>query len=266
MDHEDEVWRVERSTLDFLESAWEEPDEGIWEVRGPRRHFTHSKVMAWVAFDRAIRTAEDLGLGGPIDRWKQLRKQVHDEVCREGFDAERGSFVQYYGSDRLDASLLMMPLVGFLPATDERVEGTIRAIQKELQRDGFVARYDNDPDVEGVAGTEGAFLPCSFWLADCLKLLGDEQEARTLFESLLDIRNDVGLLAEEYDTSEGRLTGNFPQAFSHVSLIDTAHNLSEGGMTPARHRHEMGQTREPAPPDGERPDPTLGVPEPDEDP
>jgi GH15 family glucan-1,4-alpha-glucosidase len=266
MDHEDEVWRVERSTLDFLESAWEEPDEGIWEVRGPRRHFTHSKVMAWVAFDRAIRTAEALGLEGPIDRWKQLRKQVHDEVCREGFDAERGSFVQYYGSDRLDASLLMMPLVGFLPATDERVEGTIRAIQKELQRDGFVARYDNDPDVEGVSGTEGAFLPCSFWLADCLKLLGDEQEARSLFESLLDIRNDVGLLAEEYDTSEGRLTGNFPQAFSHVSLIDTAHNLSQGGMTPARHRHEMSQTREPAPPDGERPDPTLGVPEPDEEP
>ena len=236
IEHEASVWRVERSVMDFLEGAWREPDEGIWEVRGPRRHFTHSKVMAWVAFDRAIRTAEGLSLDGPVDRWKQLRHEVHEEVCREGYDADRETFVQSYGSDRLDASLLKIPLVGFLPAEDGRVQGTIRAIEGELTRDGFVARYRNDPDVEGLEGREGAFLACTFWLADCHALSGREREARAIFQRLLDLRNDVGLLAEEYDVDAGRMVGNFPQAFSHVSLIDTAQNLTMGDEGPAMRR------------------------------
>ncbi|HYG71503.1 MAG TPA: glycoside hydrolase family 15 protein [Actinomycetota bacterium] len=228
MEHEESVWRVERAVVEFLEGAWDQPDEGIWEVRGPRRHFTHSKVMAWVAFDRAIRTAEGLQLEGPVDRWKRVRHEIHAEVCREGYDADLGTFVQSYGSDRLDASLLKIPLVGFLPASDDRVQGTIRAVQDGLSADGFVARYRNDPEVEGLPGREGAFLACTFWLADCLALSGRPDEARAIFERLLAIRNDVGLLSEEYDVSTGRMTGNFPQAFSHVSLIDTARNLSGG--------------------------------------
>ena len=234
LEHDDAAWRVERAILDFLEGAWDQPDEGIWEVRGPRRHFTHSKVMAWVAFDRAVRTVEGSDLEGPLDRWRELRAGIHREICERGFDAERTTFVQFYGSDRLDASLLMMPLVGFLPVDDGRITGTIAAIQRDLQRDGFVRRYANDEDVEGVPGQEGAFLACTFWLADCLALAGRDEEARTVFRSLLDIRNDVGLLAEEYDVGRGRMAGNFPQALSHVSLIDTARNL--GGDGPAHHR------------------------------
>ncbi len=234
----DDGWRIERALLEFLESHWEEPDEGIWEVRGPRRHFTHSKMMAWVAFDRAVRAIEQFGLEGPIDRWRGLRNEVHAQVCREGFDAGRGAFMQSYGSQRLDASLLMMPLVGFLPATDPRVRGTIEAVERELTRDGFVARYAPDPEVDGLPGREGTFLPCSFWLADNLALLGRHQEARRLFERLLAVRNDLGLLSEEYDPEARRLVGNFPQAFSHIGLINTAFNLAPDRPGPAQERSE----------------------------
>ncbi len=241
MEYEDAVWDVQRTILEFLEGSWDEPDEGIWEVRGPRRDFTHSKVMAWVAFDRAIRSAEAFELQGPVDRWRKLRDQIHAEVCERGFDPDVGSFVQYYGTSRLDASLLMIPLVGFLPATDQRVLGTIDAVRRDLVRDGFVARYDNDRDVEGLPGREGAFLACTFWLADCLAMSGRQGEARDLFERLLAIRNDVGLLSEQYDTEARRMTGNFPQAFSHVSLIDTARNLSADYEGPAVRRLRGGE-------------------------
>jgi GH15 family glucan-1,4-alpha-glucosidase len=234
--HEESVWRVERAMLEFLEGAWNQPDEGIWEVRGPRRHFTHSKVMAWVAFDRAIRSVERFGLAGPVDRWRVLRGEIHDEVCRKGYDADREAFTQFYGSPRLDAALLRIPFVGFLPVEDPRVQGTIRAVERELVHGGLVSRYENDEDVEGLPGREGTFLACSFWLADCLAMLGNTAKARTLFEQLLSIRNDVGLLAEQYDVQAGRMTGNFPQAFSPVSLIDTARNLTPGEEGPATRR------------------------------
>ncbi len=225
------AWDLQRALLEFLESAWHEPDEGIWEVRGPRRHFTHSKVMAWVAMDRAVKAVERFHLEGPVERWRQVRQEIHDEICERGYDAERRTFTQYYGSRQLDASLLMAPLVGFLPAHDERVRGTVEAIQRELCRDGFVMRYSNEgPDsVDGLPGGEGAFLACSFWLADNLALLGRADEARRLFEQLVSVANDVGLLAEEYDPDAGRLVGNFPQAFSHVALVNTARNLSTVG-------------------------------------
>lgn len=232
---DENAWRVLRAMVSYLESAWREPDEGIWEVRGPRRHFTHSKIMAWTAMDRAIKSIELHGLEGPIDRWRAIRAEIHAQVCQAGYDAKRNTFVQYYGSQGLDASLLMIPLVGFLPASDPRVRGTIEAIQRELMTDGFIERYANDPEVDGLPAGEGAFLPCTFWLADCLVLLGRREEALETFERLLALQNDVGLLAEEYDPQARRLVGNFPQAFSHVGLINTAYNLSrdEG---PARHR------------------------------
>ena len=236
------AWRLQRTLLEFLESAWRQPDEGIWEVRGPRRHFTHSKVMAWVALDRSVKAVERYGLDGPAGRWRALRDEIHQEVCREGFDPERQTFTQYYGSTELDAALLMVPLVGFLPADDPRVRGTAAAIQRELCRDGFVMRYSQpagepagDNPVDGLPPGEGAFLACSFWLADNLALFGRRREATELFERLLDLRNDVGLLAEEYDPTAGRLVGNFPQAFSHVGLVNTANNLSPG-EGPAEHR------------------------------
>jgi GH15 family glucan-1,4-alpha-glucosidase len=224
----DAAWDLQKVILEFLETIWHEPDEGIWEVRGPRRHFTHSKVMAWVAFDRSIRAIERSGLEGPADRWRAERDQLHAEICREGFDAGRGTFTQFYGSSELDASLLMIPLVGFLPPDDPRVTGTVAAIESELLADGFVHRYrtSHDGRVDGLPAGEGVFLPCSFWLADNYALQGRADEARTLFERLLALANDVGLLAEEYDPAARRLLGNFPQAFSHVSLINTAHNLS----------------------------------------
>ncbi len=228
------AWDLQRALLDFLESAWQEPDEGIWEVRGPRRHFTHSKVMAWVAMDRAVKAVEQLGLEGPVERWRRLRQEIHDEVCQRGYDAERKTFTQYYGSRELDASLLMAPLVGFVPPHDERAQGTVEAIQRELCQDGFVLRYapEGAGGVDGLAGGEGAFLACSFWLADNLCLLGRHDEALALFEQLLAVANDVGLLAEEYDPVGRRLVGNFPQAFSHVALVNTACNLSRaGGLT-----------------------------------
>jgi GH15 family glucan-1,4-alpha-glucosidase len=223
----DAGWRIERALMDFLESNWREPDCGIWEVRGPRRHFTHSKIMAWVAMDRAVRAVERFGLDGPADRWRGLRQAIHDEVCRHGFDADLNAFVQSYGSKDLDASLLMAPLVGFLPPHDPRVRGTVDAIERHLATGPFVARYPTKPDVDGLPPGEGAFLLCSFWLADNFALLGRVDDARRVFERMLEIRSDLGLLSEAYDVTSGRLVGNFPQAFSHIGLMNTARNLTE---------------------------------------
>jgi GH15 family glucan-1,4-alpha-glucosidase len=200
-------------------------------VRGPRRHFTHSKVMAWVAFDRAVRSVEQFDREGPTDRWKAIRDEIHEEVCREGFDTELGAFTQSYGLQRLDASALMMPLVGFLPVDDDRIAGTVAAIERELVRDGLVERYradDENVEVDGLPPGEGTFLPCSFWLAQVYALQGRLQEAEALFERLLGLRNDLGLLSEEYDVAAGRLVGNFPQAFTHLALVDAALTLDEG--------------------------------------
>jgi len=229
------AWDLQRSLMGFLQDEWRQPDDGIWEVRGPRRHFTHSKVMAWVAIDRAIKTIEECGADGPLDRWKQVRQEIHDQVCEQGFNVDKGSFTQYYGSDQLDASLLMIPLVGFLPATDPRVKGTIEAVERELLDGGFVLRYRTAEtgDVDGLTGREGAFLACSFWLADCLAMLGRTDDARRMFDRLLSLRNDLGLLSEEYDAVAGRLVGNFPQAFSHVSLVNSAAKLSGHGRPKA---------------------------------
>ena len=236
---DDDAWRVQRSLMDFLESAWNQPDNGIWEVRGPRRHFTHSKVMAWVAVDRAVRMVERFDADGPVDRWRALRAKIHDDVCAKGFDSERNAFVQYYGGKQLDAALLMVPLVGFLPATDPRVSGTVQAIQRELLSDGLVRRYSTQQRIDGLHGKEGAFLPCTFWLADNLAMSKRYDEARAIFERLLAVCNDVGLLSEEYDPSTQRQLGNFPQALSHVSLVNTAHNLGlaqSPAEAPAEHR------------------------------
>lgn len=233
-------WRMQRVLLDFLESVWHKPDEGIWEIRGPRRPFVHSRVMAWVAVDRAVKEIERAGVQGPLERWRALRTRIHDDVCRHGFNASRGAFVQYYGADALDAALLMMPLVGFLPASDPRVAGTIEAIQRELMADGLVQRYLGRDGVDGLPPGEGAFLPCTFWLVDCLQALGRQQEAREIFSRLLELRNDVGLLSEEYDPALKRQLGNFPQAFSHISLINSAYNLSMV-HGPARHRAASGE-------------------------
>jgi GH15 family glucan-1,4-alpha-glucosidase len=219
--------------LEFLETGWERPDEGIWEVRGPRRHFVHSKMMAWVAIDRMIRSAEKGRLTIDLPRWKKLRDAIHEQVCRQGFDASLNSFVQYYGSKHLDASILMMPLVGFLEANDPRVKGTVNAIETHLMRNGLVGRYTQDPAVDGLPHGEGTFLACSFWLADNYELQGRHQEAVRMFEHLLEIRNDVGLLAEEYDPVGKRQLGNFPQAFSHVGLVNTAFNLTSGSGQPS---------------------------------
>ncbi len=222
------AWDLQKVLLDFIESGWKEPDDGIWEVRGPRRHFTHSKVMAWVAVDRAVRSIEECGLDGPHDRWRALRDEIHAEVCAKGYNTDIGAFTQYYGSTGLDASLLMVPLVGFLPASDERVRSTVEAIERDLTEDGFVLRYraEDAGDVDGLTGHEGAFLACSFWLADCLYLIGRVDDARALMGRLLDLRNDLGLLSEEYDARAKRQVGNFPQAFSHVSLVNAAYNLT----------------------------------------
>lgn len=235
LSHDSDSWRVQKELMDFLESDWQRPDEGIWEVRGPQRHFTHSKVMAWVAADRAVKAVEQFSLDGPVAKWRQLRQDIHDQVCREGFDPQLNAFVQHYGSGTLDASLLMIPLVGFLPATDPRMVGTVAAIERRLVRHGFVDRYATVPEVDGLPAGEGVFLICSFWLADNLALQGRQAEARQLFERLLALCNDVGLLSEEYEPETGRHLGNFPQALSHIGLINTARNLSEHGG-PAEHR------------------------------
>ena len=219
-------WALQKALMRYLELAWREPDEGIWEVRGPRRHFTHSKVMVWVAFDRSIKAVEQYGLEGPVDRWRELRAEVHAEVCRQGYDAERNAFTQYYGSREVDASLLMIPLVGFLPAGDPRVVGTVKAIEQDLMWNGLLQRYRPTTDVDGLPPREGAFIACTFWLADNYTLQGRYDEARQLFERLLGLCNDLGLLSEEYDPGVRRQLGNFPQAFSHVMLINTARNLT----------------------------------------
>jgi GH15 family glucan-1,4-alpha-glucosidase len=228
-------WELQRALLDHLETLWREPDEGIWEVRGNRQHFTYSKVMAWVAFDRMVKSAQEFGLPGDIDRWAKIRAAIHADVCDNGFNAEVGSFVQAYGSNQMDASLLLLPAVGFLPTQDPRIRATVEAVERKLMVDGFVLRYDTHKTDDGLPPGEGAFLACSFWLADDYVLQGRMEEAQALFERLLSLRNDVGLLSEEFDPVSGRLVGNFPQAFSHVALVNTAANLSRA-IKPAEQR------------------------------
>ncbi len=223
-----EAWSLQRRLLAFLENAWKEPDDGIWEVRGGRRHFTHSKVMAWVAFDRGVKAVEEFGRTGPVERWRKIREEIQREVCERGFDRELNSFTQSYDSKRLDASLLVIPLVGFLPPDDSRVLGTVAAIERELFRDGFIYRYAGDDDqhrVDGLPAGEGAFLPCTFWLVDNFALQGRLDEAEELFERLVSLQNDLGLFAEEWDPERRRQLGNFPQAFTHVALVNSAFNL-----------------------------------------
>lgn len=226
LDDSEAGWHLQRVLMDHLEAVWEGPDEGIWETRGGPEHFTYSKVMAWVALDRAVKGIEHFGLEGPLDRWRALRRRIHDQVCERGFNAELGSFVQSYGSRRLDAALLLVPLVGFLPPGAPRVRGTVAAIERHLLADGLVLRYDSARTDDGLPAGEGAFLACSFWLADNYLLQGRQGDAVRLFRRLLDLRNDVGLLAEEYDPVARRLVGNFPQAFSHIALINTAQALT----------------------------------------
>jgi GH15 family glucan-1,4-alpha-glucosidase len=245
------AWSLQRMLLQFLEEHWEEPDEGLWEVRGPRRHFVHSKVMAWVAFDRAVHSAEREGLPGPVRRWRQVRDRIHQQVCDKGYDPVRGAFTQYYGSAELDAAVLLIPEVGFLPPEDPRVVSTVEAIRRELMTGGLLRRYqlpessDGASGPDGLAGSEGAFLACSFWLVNALHMTGREDDARELFGRLLSLRNDVGLLSEEYDPRYGRQVGNTPQAFSHVPLIQAALNL--GAHEPA-HCRRPGGRRPPRPP------------------
>jgi GH15 family glucan-1,4-alpha-glucosidase len=233
-------WHLERHLVEFVEAHWRDADEGIWEIRGQRRHFTHSKLMAWVAIDRAVKAVEEFGLDGDVEKWRRLRQEIHDDVCQHGYHAGRKAFTQYYGTDKLDAALLMMPLVGFLPPDDERVISTIEAIEQDLIVDGYVQRYhpEKSTAVDGLPPGEGAFLPCTFWYVDCLHLLGRDKEAHEIFERLLSIRTPLGLLSEEYDVKNQRLVGNFPQAFTHVGLINTAVNLSRK-VGPAERR---GQT------------------------
>jgi GH15 family glucan-1,4-alpha-glucosidase len=236
MPPDDNAWRVASALMELLEGAWKKPDEGIWEVRGPRRDFVHSKVMAWVAFDRMVTAVECFHREGPVERWRRTHDAIHREICTRGHDPRRNTFVRYYGAQDLDAALLMIPLVGFLPTSDPRVRGTVEAIERELLQDGFVARYPTREKGDGLPPGEGTFLPCSFWLADNYALLGRTGDAKRLFERLLGLCNDVGLLSEEHDTSSKRLVGNFPQAFSHVGLISTAMNLSTAeGPSFARH-------------------------------
>jgi GH15 family glucan-1,4-alpha-glucosidase len=219
------AWALERHLVEYVVDHWRDPDEGIWEVRGPRRQFTHSKVFAWVALDRAVKAVERFGLEGPVERWREARQKVHDDVCTNGFDAGRNTFTQYYGSTELDASLLMIPLVHFLPATDPRMRGTVAAIEQDLMRDGFVLRYRSDKTNDGLPPGEGVFLACTFWYLDNLALAGRIEEATAIFERLLDLRSDVGLLAEQWDFELARQVGNFPQALTHVGLVNSAFNL-----------------------------------------
>ncbi|NKY38056.1 glycoside hydrolase family 15 protein [Cellulomonas septica] len=223
------AWELQRALLDFLEGHWDTPDNGLWEMRGPRRHFVHSKVLAWAGLDRAVRAVQDHGLAGPVDRWRALRHDIHADICARGYDAERGTFTQYYGADVVDASLLLIPQTGFLPWDDPRVVGTVRAVEQDLFKDGFVLRYDPGADgsVDGLPGDEGAFVACTFWFADALHGIGRRRDAREVFQRLLDLRSDLGLLSEEYDTRAGRQVGNTPQAYSHVGLINTARHLSQ---------------------------------------
>jgi len=242
---DEDAWALQRALIESLESRWREPDAGIWEVRGPRRHFVHSKVLAWVAFDRSIAVVEhraDDRIDGPVDRWRAIRDEIHAEVCSRGYNAARRSFTQSYDDDRLDAAALMIPLVGFLPAEDPRVRSTIEAVRDDLHVDGFVQRYDaRDEDVDGIGEREGAFLPCSFWLVAALTSIGDHDEAHSLFERLLGVANDVGLYAEEYDNALGQLVGNFPQAFTHLALVDAAEDLDPKFVRPRRRDRPDGE-------------------------
>ena len=234
------IWALQRTLLQHLAEIWNSPDEGIWEIRGPRRHFTHSKVMAWVAFDRAVQDAEHWGLDGPIDTWRRVRDEIHEDVCARGFDPGRNTFTQFYGSRQLDASLLMIPLVGFLPPEDPRARGTVEAIERELVRDGLVERYTMDeesPEIDGLPPGEGCFLACTCWLADNLALQDRHDDAVEYFERVLSLQNDLGLLSEEYEPHARRQVGNFPQAFSHVGVINTARNLARRAG-PAEHRRQ----------------------------
>ena len=239
---DDPSWALQTELMRFVESHWSDPDEGIWEVRGGPKQFTHSKLMAWVAADRAVKAIDRFGLPGPAARWHALREDIRRDILTHGYDADRGTFTQYYGSRELDAALLMMPLVGFLPPDDPRVRGTVAAIEGELLQDGFVQRYTQVPGqtVDALPAGEGAFLACTFWLADNYALQGRHEQAREVFERLLDLRNDVGLLSEEYDPKAGRLVGNFPQAFSHVPLIDTARTLSRATTSGTEERKQEG--------------------------
>lgn len=241
LEPEAHAWEIQRVLLTFLESAWQLPDEGIWEIRGPRRHFTHSKVMAWVAFDRAIKDMEAYGLDGPLEHWRLVRDAIHEQVCAAGYDSRTNTFVQSYGSPHLDASLLLIPQSGFLPPDDPRVRGTVDAIERELVRGGLVLRYSTAADVDGLPPGEGAFLPCSFWLADALVLTGRREEGEALFERLLALSNDLGLLSEEYDAREQRMLGNFPQALTHMALINTARLLSVSDEYAGRTGEDGGQ-------------------------
>ncbi|MDX6441570.1 MAG: hypothetical protein QOE43_1299, partial [Gaiellaceae bacterium] len=235
---EPHAWALQKTLLVYLEHAWQEPDQGIWEIRSEPRHFVHSKVMAWVAFDRAVRSIEDQGLDGDVDKWRTIRDTIHAQVCDRGFDEKLGSFVRSYGSKELDASLLMLPLVGFLPATDPRIRGTIEAIEANLIEDGLVLRYrTHRKGVDGLPPGEGVFLPCSFWLVDCYELIGRRDDAHALFSRLVGLANDVGLLAEEYDPVAGRLLGNFPQAFTHLALVNSAFNVLPHLPSPMQRRH-----------------------------
>ena len=241
---EREAWSLQKTLLKRLTKVWSEPDDGIWEIRGERQHFVHSKVMAWVAFDRAVRTVEEQGLDGPADEWRALRDRIKAEVCERGYDEELGSFVQAYGSKDLDASLLLLPLVGFLPADDPRIVGTIEAVERELLWEGFVLRYrTHDNDVDGLPAGEGVFLPCSFWLVDCYELLGRHEDAHALFHRLVGLSNDVGLLAEEYDPAAKRQLGNFPQAFTHLALVNSAFNVLPHLPSPMHRRHASPRSR-----------------------
>ncbi len=231
----DSGWGIQLAFADHLKKVWREPDHGIWEMRGPPQHFTYSKVMAWVAFDRAIKSAETFGLDAPIDEWRKLREEISDDVCERGFDKELGTFVQAYGSKQLDANLLLLPYVGFLPVSDPRIERTIAAVESRLLRDGFVMRYSTEEVEDALPPGEGAFLACSFWLVDVYTLQGRLEDAEPLFRRLVGLRNDVGLLSEEYDASAKRLVGNFPQAFSHLALVNSAYNLTRT-RKPVHHR------------------------------
>lgn len=246
---DDADWMVQCELLKHLETLWLEPDEGIWEVRGPAQHFVYSKIMAWVAFDRAVKTIEEFGLQGPLEKWKTLRQTIHDDVCAKGWSEEAGSFTQAYGSSALDASILLIALVGFLPPDDDRVRRTVEAVERRLMVDGFVRRYDTDSHADGLAGSEGVFLACSFWFVDNLVMLGRRAEAQAMFEGLIALSTDLGLLSEEYDTQAKRLVGNFPQAFSHIALINSAYNLSRSNAPAEQrsgHRADGKSTKAPA--------------------
>jgi len=242
LDSGEAAWEMQRALIDHLATVWDQPDAGLWEVRDGPEHFTYSKVMAWVALDRAVKGAETFGLNAPTTRWRQLAQAIHADVCANGFDRQLGSFVRAYGTRQLDASLLLLPAVGFLPPSDRRIRGTIDAIERHLMSDGFVLRYDTTAAPDGLPPGEGAFLACSFWLADAYVLMNRYDDARRLFERLLSLRNDLGLLSEEYDIVRQRLVGNFPQAFSHIALVNTAYNLTHA-QKPVEQRAERGRDK-----------------------